>query len=71
MTSADFEELKAKVLEAERDNPKMRAEYKVLKLSAMRYRWDLLWISGVKTTKYYDYLNDDHIDTALRKIVGS
>ena len=40
-------------------------------LSPMRYRWDLLHAAGL--TKWicdnlYPYLNDDHIDTALRKI---
>lgn len=36
-----------------------------------RLRWDLLYASrydGVKDL--YTYLNDDHIDTALRKIVA-
>lgn len=38
-----------------------------------RYRWDLLnecvecrWLCE----QLYDYLNDDHIDTALRKIIA-
>jgi hypothetical protein len=38
-----------------------------------RYRWDLLW-EFVETTfitmQIYQYANDDHIDTALRNIVG-
>jgi len=40
-------------------------------LSPMRYRWDLFnlaipvsWVCK----NLYPYLNDDHIDTALRKI---
>lgn len=42
----------------------------------MRYRWDLVWASdkGHRTrlfdALYADGLNDDHIDTALRRIVS-
>lgn len=35
-----------------------------------RLRWDLLWSSGLTTwvcDTLYPYLNDDHIDTALRR----
>lgn len=43
----------------------------------MRYRWDLLFESGLKIgdgvgmsgLPLYSYLNDDHIDTALRTLV--
>ena len=43
-----------------------------------RYRWDLLWISKIKIgdgvgmkgdIDLYAYMNDSHIDTALKKIV--
>jgi hypothetical protein len=43
-----------------------------------RYRWDLLWMSRIKIgdgvgikgdLDLYAYMNDDHIDTALRSIV--
>lgn len=34
----------------------------------MRYRWDLLYASGVLLT-LYENLDDSHIDTALRAIV--
>jgi len=40
-------------------------------LSPMRYRWDLLYAAKLSTwicNNLYSYLNDDHIDTALRKI---
>jgi hypothetical protein len=37
-----------------------------------RDRWDLLWRSGFDTRQLYDAgLNDQHIDTALRRIVGA
>lgn len=39
--------------------------------NTMRHRWDMLWASKFDVRKFYDAgLNDDHIDTALRKIVG-
>lgn len=34
-----------------------------------RYRWDLLYLSGFQLGPLYSYLNDEHIDTALRRIV--
>ncbi|KKM23514.1 hypothetical protein LCGC14_1614340, partial [marine sediment metagenome] len=40
-----------------------------------RQRWDALWESGVKPysplangIRMYDYMNDCHIDTALKRI---
>ena len=35
----------------------------------MRYRWDLLHMSRFPTTSLYRYLDDTHIDTALRSLV--
>jgi hypothetical protein len=35
----------------------------------LRYRWDLLNASGFNVCGLYDYLNDTHIDSALRTIV--
>ena len=35
-----------------------------------RYRWDLVWATKVDLSPFYGYLNDEHIDTALRGIVG-
>lgn len=40
---------------------------------AKRYRWDLFHAAGLTTfacDTLYAYANDDHIDTALRHIVG-
>jgi len=52
-------------------------QYREQGLSAMRYRWDLLYRSGLKIgdgvgtsgLPLYAYLNDEHIDTALRAIL--
>ena len=48
-------------------------DYRENGLSDMRYRWDCLYSSpsNIRSnviSKIYEYANDDHIDTALRKI---
>lgn len=52
-------------------------EYKKAGLSDKRYRWDMLRNSGLSIgdgagmpgdLDLYAYMNDDHIDAALRKI---
>jgi len=35
----------------------------------MRFRWDLLNGSGFNVCQFYGYLNDTHIDTALKHYV--
>lgn len=58
----------------------MLLEYRAKGLSDKRYRWDCLWSSGLKIgdsagmpgdLNLYDYMDDTHIDTALRKITGT
>ena len=46
----------------------MQQSYRNRGLGAMRLRWDLLWLSGFDTNSLYTYLDDAHIDTALRAI---
>jgi len=54
-------------------------EYIAAGLSDMRFRWDLLHLSKLcpgyghndSDWPVYDYLNDTHIDTALRKITNT
>ena len=46
----------------------MQRAYQNRKLGAMRLRWDLLCVSGFDTQRLYAYLDDAHIDTALRAI---
>jgi hypothetical protein len=43
--------------------------YKVNGLSDERFRWDCLYISRFDVSELYAYLNDSHIDTALKRIV--
>ena len=47
--------------------------YTQMGLSLMRYRWDCLWAINFKIRdelfrEMYKYINDDHIDSALRHI---
>ena len=62
------------------DTPERRARYAAgdfpraagTKDVNLRYRWDLLWAaapSGWVAKELYPYLNDEHIDTALRRLV--
>jgi O-methyltransferase involved in polyketide biosynthesis len=57
---------------AKHDTDFHRSRYVAAELSDKRYRWDLMrhavgmaWVCGT----LYPYLNDDHIDTALRRLV--
>ena len=57
---------------AQRDTEEKRKYYKSAGLSHKRYRWDLARDSGLLRficDTLYTYLNDDHIDTALRSVV--
>lgn len=54
------------------DTDELRSQYKAQGLSDKRYRWDLTYLSN--STRFicdvlYEYMDDNHLDTALRKIV--
>ncbi len=54
------------------DSAQARAEYRAKGLSLKRYQWDITYTAGL--TRFicealYPYLNDDHIQTALNRIV--
>lgn len=54
------------------DTPEKRALYKENGLSTMRYQWDLVRGAGLihwMCDALYTYLNDDHIQTALNRII--
>lgn len=76
----DYKVLEAAVLRVKEANPSAHDAYLAAGWSDKRYRWDLLWKSGLKIgdgagmpgdLDLYAYANDDHIDTALRKITGT
>lgn len=58
--------------------PDARDSYAKEGLSAKRFRWDILWTTQIEgntsrwicDTLYPLGINDSHIDTALRRIVG-
>ena len=72
-----FEQMKRAVTEVFEKNPNIKTVYKNAGLSDMRFRWDVLHacqIDGIDATRWicdnlYPYLNDTHIDTALRNII--
>jgi hypothetical protein len=78
ITNEDYTILKQHI-EGSRVFP-MLMEYRERGLSDKRYRWDCLYSSGIKIgdgigrrgdLNLYQYLDDTHIDTALRKITGT
>lgn len=67
----DLLTLKSAIDEALKTFPHTLYDYLKAGNSAKRYRWDVLWYA--KQTEFvcntlYKYMNDDHIDTALREI---
>lgn len=49
-----------------------RARYEAANLTTLRYQWDMVRHAGLMSwlcDTLYTYLNDDHIQTALNKIV--
>jgi hypothetical protein len=49
-------------------------EYEKMNLSGMRYRWDILRAAKLMPfvcDTLYKYLDDSHIDSALRKITST
>lgn len=80
MTPDHFNTLREAIHTADNTFPSIREDYEKGAISAKRFRWDLLWASPATshvtgrswiTENLYPYLNDDHIDTALRKITGT
>ena len=64
------------ILEGRGVNPQVPplAEYEKAGMSAKRWRWDLLWSANLSPwicKNIYPYANDDHIDTALRRITDT
>lgn len=79
-----YELLKQAIEQVQSEHPDLTVEYyESIGRSAKRYRWDCLWFAGRKGyikigdgkgidgVPIYEYCNDSHIDTALRKITGT
>lgn len=73
ITKEHYEHLKVICLDVLSKNPNMAKEYTEKRLSAMRYRWDVLHMANNSLnficSHLYKYLDDTHIDTALRSII--
>ena len=68
--ASHYEHLAAAV--APLDTAERRAGYVAAGLSDKRYHWDLTYAASLTPwicSTLYPYLNDDHIDTALRRII--
>lgn len=71
ITQSDYEDLKQAIETAVKKYPDALAFYRQRTLNDERYRWDMLHVSGFNTSRLYEYLDDSHIDTALRKITST
>lgn len=75
MLPQHFEKLKSMISVA--DTAELRQSYRDRGLTDQRYRWDLTYVRSDKAVmrficdELYQYLDDTHIDTALRKIIPS
>lgn len=70
MTKDDYKDLEIAVNVCTAMYPDMRSDYKNSGLSDERYRWDIFSLAKrALKVDLYKYLNDDHIDTALRHIL--
>jgi hypothetical protein len=70
MQTAHFDHIAEKI--AALDTPALRAAYRDAGLSLKRYQWDMTWKAGLSAyicDTLYPYLNDDHIQTALNRII--
>jgi hypothetical protein len=66
----DYNNLKAAIKKSHLFNPEHKQKYENEGFTDERYRWDCLWTSKYNFNYLYKYLNDSHIDTALKSIVN-
>lgn len=70
MQTVHFDYIAEKI--AALDSPYLRGVYRNAGLSLKRYQWDMTWKAGLSAyicDTLYPYLNDDHIQTALNRII--
>ena len=78
MQPEHYAQLDQAVQRVQSENPSATIQsYLARGLTAMRFRWDLLYATtrlgyfSFDGCALYSYLNDTHIDTALRRITGT
>ncbi len=69
ITETDYQALRKSVVRALLVS-ESQADYLSRGLGRERYNWDMLWKSDFSLAPLYAYLTDDHISTALRRIVA-
>lgn len=70
MKKEHYEQIKTAMEKVMAREPDSKEKYKKANLSKTRYAWDAFHITCFSSNVLYEYLNDDHITTALLKIVG-
>lgn len=71
ITKEHYEHLKAALKQVHSED--LQQQYKAMGFSDKRYRWDLTYRARIGQwicDTLYVYMNDDHIDTALRSIIA-
>jgi hypothetical protein len=73
MTGFDFNLLKSRIEKCIETHPDAHQQYKKNDIPYTQFIWDIFWVS-TKDHSYiqkhlYKYLNDNHIETALKRIM--
>jgi hypothetical protein len=72
MRPEHYAQLEQAVKSAMAKQPEITAQvYLDQGMTNMRFRWDAMRAGGWNPCTVYDYCNDNHIDTALRRITGT
>ena len=68
MKNKDYLDLKMILKKTIKENQKCLETYFTCH-NKKQYRWDLLWVCDYDIRPLHKYLNDSHIDTALKSIM--
>lgn len=80
ITESDYQKLTAMLEGAAKNTTRLMSEwaerYEANGLSAKRFRWDWLYMTSLSERQdffdtVYQYADDTHVDTALRKAVAA
>ncbi len=78
MKPEDYAQLEQAINRVLAEHPGITVQgYKGVGLSTMRFRWNIMYMAITRgyfpqlSDSLYTYCNDDHIDTALRRITGT
>ena len=74
ITQEHYDTMREAINQAIHEYPSIKQQFDTGQISAKRYRWDLSYAARLTPwicENVYPYANDDHIDTALRRITGT